>query len=77
MLGEMLYVKAQSYGYIAGLVVGTVIGLGVVMDGKLMQGSNCGAGEIGMIPYQEHNYEYYCSGQYFINEFKMRGEEAH
>lgn len=75
-LGEMLHGSAKSYNHVAGVVVGTGIGLGLIIDGKLIEGSNCGAGEIGMIPYQEHNYEYYCSGQYFINEFKMRGEEA-
>lgn len=76
-LGEMLHGKAHSFNHVAGLVAGTGIGVGLIVDGKLIEGSNCGAGEIGMIPYQKHNYEYYCSGQYFINEFKMRGEEAH
>lgn len=76
-LGEMLHGSAKSYNHVAGVVVGTGIGLGLIIDGKLIEGSNCGAGEIGMIPYQEHNYEYYSSGQYFINEFKMRGEEAY
>jgi glucokinase len=28
-----------------------------------------------MIPFKKNNYEYYCSGQYFMNEFKTTGEE--
>lgn len=77
VLGEMLYGTAKGYRNVAGVVVGTGLGVGVIADGRLLEGSNCGAGEVGMIPYQESHYEYYCSGQYFINEFKMRGEEVY
>lgn len=76
-LGEMLNGAALGYRNVAGVVVGTGLGVGIVADGHLLEGSNCGAGEVGMIPYQESHYEYYCSGQYFINEFKMRGEEVY
>ena len=29
-----------------------------------------------MMSFRDHNYEYYCSGQYFKNEFGISGEEA-
>jgi glucokinase len=37
----------------------------------LYEGSNCGAGEFGNVPYLSHNVEYYCSGQFFTDEKKV------
>src|SRR4030067_270517 len=57
------------------------IGIGVpsLVDaekGIIYDGRNCGAGEFGMMPFRDHNYEYYCSGQFFKNEYGMSGEEV-
>ena len=36
--------------------------------------ANCGAGEIGTIPYKEQTVEYYCSGQFFSRQYGASGE---
>ena len=37
--------------------------------------THCGAGEFGMMPYLDHYYEYYSSGQFFKNKYGTTGEE--
>ncbi|MFY0654867.1 MAG: ROK family protein [Cyclobacteriaceae bacterium] len=76
-LGEMLYGQARSYKHVAGVTIGTGLGIGVINNGEIVHGANCGAGELGLIPYLDHTLEYYSSGQYFVNEFKMKGEEVY
>jgi glucokinase len=73
-LGELYFGKAQGYRNVVGLTLGTGLGAGVIIDGRLYSGSNCGAGEIGEVPRGEHNIEYYCSGQFFLREAGMSGE---
>lgn len=48
-----------------GLTLGTGLGAGLILDGKLYSGPNCGAGEIGCIPYLDANLEHYVSGAFF------------
>lgn len=76
VVGEKYFGKAKSYRNIVGLIIGTGLGSGLILNGDLYAGNNNGAGEFGMISYKEHNYEYYCSGQFFKNEFGLSGEEA-
>ena len=73
-MGERYYGHGRGYKQIVGLITGTGMAAGVIIDGKLYEGHNCGAGEFGMIPYKDHNYEYYCSGQYFTNEHNIGGD---
>ena len=56
-----------------GLIIGTGMGAGIIINNRLYSGVNCGAGEFGSIPYKKHIYEYYCSGQFFINEYGIEG----
>ena len=58
----------------AGLTIGTGLGCGLVINQKLYNGRNGGAGEFGMIPYLSHNIEYYASGRYFSNVHGLSGE---
>jgi glucokinase len=55
------------------LIVGTGLGAGVIINGKLYSGSNGGAGEIGSIAYKEKDFEHYCSGRFFQREFGLDG----
>lgn len=71
--GEKYFGLAKNYSNIVGLIIGTGLGAGIYTNGKLYSGTNCGAGEFGMISYKDRNYEYYCSGQFFINEHKIDG----
>jgi len=73
-LGECHFGKGRGYRDIVGITLGTGLGAGIIIDRKLYNGSNCGAGEIGTIPYKGQSVEYYCSGQFFTREYGMNGE---
>jgi glucokinase len=73
-LGECYFGKARDYKNIIGLIVGTGVGAGVIIDNRLYNGTNCGAGEFGHIPYKDHDFEYYCSGQRFSREYGKDGQ---
>lgn len=72
-LGELHYGQARGRKNIIGLIIGTGLGAGVVIDGKLFTGRNGGAGELARISYKEQYLEYYCSGRYFTREFGEDG----
>jgi glucokinase len=72
-LGELHFGIGRGYQNLVGLIVGTGLGAGVVINGKLYSGSNGGAGEIGAIAYKEKDFEHYCSGRFFQREFGLDG----
>jgi len=47
------------------ITLGTGVGLGIVSDGKLFCGANCGAGELGCLPYKDSILEDYVSKKFF------------
>ena len=75
VMGEKYFGKGKEYKNIVGLIIGTGLGSGLVFNNNLYAGENCGAGEFGMIPFREHDFEYYCSGQFFENVYGTSGEE--
>jgi len=75
VLGEKYFGQVKGYNNIVGLIIGTGFGSGLILNNQLYLGENCGAGEFGMIPFRNHNFEYYCSGQFFYNEYGLSGEE--
>ncbi|MBK5261317.1 MAG: ROK family protein [Peptostreptococcaceae bacterium] len=64
-VGEKIYGKGKGFQNIVGMTIGTGLGLGLIINGQLYEGRNCCAGEFGMLPYLNENYEFYCSGQFF------------
>jgi glucokinase len=76
-LGELHFGAGRGYQNLVGLIVGTGLGAGVIINGKLYSGSNGGAGEIGTIAYKEKDFEHYCSGQFFQREFGLDGATLH
>ncbi len=73
--GEKHFGKARPFRSAVGLIVGTGLGAGIIANGKLYSGANCGAGEFGMLPYLDRHFEFYCSGQYFQNRHRISGKE--
>lgn len=76
-IGEQLYGKGEKYKDIVALIVGTGLAAGIIIDNKLYKGHNSGAGEFGMIPYLDHNFEYYGCGQFFENVHGMKGTKVY
>jgi glucokinase len=68
VLGEQRYGLAKGFSSIVGLTLGTGLGSGIIINNQLYAGANCGAGEIGYLPYRNHNLEYFCSGSFFETE---------
>lgn len=75
-LGEHYFGKGKGKSEMIGLTIGTGLGAGVIINGHLYAGKNCGAGEFGMVDYLEHNYEFYASGSFFRNVHDLNGEEV-
>jgi len=76
-LGEKYFGKGKDHKDVMGLIVGTGLAAGIIIDDKLYNGHNCGAGEFGMLPYKDHIYEYYAAGQFFKNVYQTSGEIVH
>lgn len=49
------------------ITLGTGTGVGIIFDGRLYNGANCGAGELCSLPYGDSILEAYCSKQFFEN----------
>jgi glucokinase len=75
VLGEKYFGSAKEYKDVVGLITGTGVGAGLFLNNKLYSGVNCGAGEFGMIPYKDKNFESYCSGRFFSENYSIPGEE--
>jgi|LGVF01.1.fsa_nt_gb glucokinase len=75
--GENIFGKAKDVENVVGLTLGTGMGAGVIINGKLHSGLMCGAGELGELPYLNATYEKYCSGQYFRDICNSTGEEEY
>jgi len=73
--GEKYFGKAKPFDHAVGLILGTGLGAGVIANGRLYSGRNCGAGEFGMLPYLDRNFEAYASGQFFERVHGVPGRE--
>ena len=73
-LGEYYFGGHKQVNNMVGLTIGTGLGSGLILNKKLYNGKNGGAGEFGMIDYLDNNYEYYAAGQFFENVHQVKGE---
>lgn len=73
-LGEKYHGPGKACDNFVGLIIGTGLGAGIISNGKLHSGIDCGAGEFGLIPYRDSIVEHYASGQFF-GRFGREGAE--
>ena len=76
-LGEWMYGDGRGKQNMIGIIIGTGFAGGIIIDGKIYEGRNCGAGEFGMIPYKQSILEHYCSGQFFSRLVGVNGEDIY
>jgi glucokinase len=75
-LGEHQFGTLRGMKNVVGVSIGTGLGSGMIINDNLFEGVNCGAGEVGLLPYLDHNIEYYASGNLFKVKFNTTAEEA-
>jgi len=73
-LGEKLYGIGKEYNNIVGLTLGTGLGGGIIINGKIYCGKTCGGSEFGGVPYLDGELEDYCSAKFF-EKSKKTGPE--
>lgn len=76
-VGELYFGKGRGYRNLVGIVIGTGLGAGIVIEGRLYSGTNCGAGEIGNIEYRDSTIERWCSGSYLRRVSGVDGETVY
>lgn len=75
-LGEYYFGKGKGSTSMVGVTLGTGLGCGLIINKQLYEGRNGGAGEFGMVGYLDKTIEYYASGQFFENVYKIDGAEV-
>lgn len=75
--GERYYGEGTPFRNIVCVILGAGVGAGIIVEDRLYYGHNTGAGEIGSLPYLQHDYERYCSNHFFIHEYKTTALEAY
>ncbi len=76
-VGEFHYGHGRGFRHMVGMTLGTGLGAGVILNGHLYSGANCGSGELGSIPYRGKTFEYYASGQVFPRDHGQNGAIIH
>jgi glucokinase len=76
-LGEHKSGQAKSFSSFVALALGTGLGAGIIINNALYSGNNCGAGEIGSLPYLDKNFEFYTSSTFFESIHSTTALEAH
>ena len=77
ILGEHRFGLAKKYKSVIGMAIGTGLGSGIIIDNNLYTGFNCGAGEIGMLPYRDSILENYVCNRFFEDTLGMDALQAH
>jgi len=76
-VGEHVFGAGREVEDMVGMTLGTGMGTGVIVNGRLYSGSNCGVGEIGMMAHKGLTLEEHCSGTFFERECGAAGEEIY
>jgi glucokinase len=76
-LGEFTFGAGRSCHHLVGITLGTGLGAGVIADGRLVRGANCGAGELGKTDRKGMRLEDWCASPYFEREWGTPARELH
>jgi glucokinase len=76
-LGELVFGAGRGHRHLVGMTLGTGLGTGVVMDGRLLHGANCGVGELGKTTRKGMRLEDWCASPYFPREWGADADELH
>jgi len=74
VVGEFVFGKGRGHENIVGMTLGTGLGTGVIVAGRLYSGGNSGVGEIGMMDHKGRTLEEQCSGPFFVREYGVGGD---
>ncbi|GAA4500368.1 ROK family protein [Hymenobacter ginsengisoli] len=74
-VGEKMYGQGQPYANLVGLVLGTGLGGGIIINHQVYGGTLASAGEFGSVPYLDKTLEDYCSGKFFAQRTGRPGTE--
>ncbi|MEE4271124.1 MAG: ROK family protein [Thermoanaerobaculales bacterium] len=77
VVGEHVFGAARGCDHAVGLTLGTGLGTGVIVNGRLYNGANCGAGELGVMAYRGGRLEDWCAAPFFRREAGISGEVLH
>jgi glucokinase len=72
-LAEARFGAGRGALHLCAVTIGTGVGCGVVIDGKVHRGRHAQAGEVWSIPLREHFLEYYLSGVGVARDYKLFG----
>ncbi len=75
LLGELHFGAARGSAECCGVTLGTGLGLGVVIGGRLVRGHGCCAGEIWTAPYRDGILEDWVSGTALAARYSQAGGE--
>ncbi len=72
-LAEWQIGAAKGKRHVVGLIIGTGVGAGIIIDGNLLHGAVGAAGEVGEAPYRESTYEHYVAGPAYYSMYHEAG----
>lgn len=76
-IGEHKFGVGKPFSSLVGMSIGTGLGSGIIIRNKLYAGVNCGAGEIGLLPYKDKNIEFYASGNFFSSFYNTTALDSY
>lgn len=76
-LGEFVFGAGKEAQHLVGITLGTGLGTGVIIDGRLLRGANCGVGELGKTSRKAMRLEDWCASPYFPREWSATAGELH
>lgn len=75
--GEKLCGALKPYDNCAAVILGTGVGCGIIINGKIYSGLYGAAGEFGKLDLFDGKIEDFCSGSFFSKECNAKGEELY